>query len=382
MRFRAVRGRIRDEGRYAWGVHALGAAGVGLAVAHAVTESEGLESVFEALLVLAVALTLFRSGRTMSRSSLSRAGRRQTFLIALATGVVFASLPASMYIIWSLDGTRFPEPVYVGTMAWVLGSAVGAHAGYYTARSAEERARVEELNKLLRVNQRLLRHNLRNELGVIRGYADEWRDRTTDEDALEALDTVDAHVGRLLDISDRARLVVAIWDADARVEWDLADVVRERASVARERYPDADVSVDASGPCRVTAHPRLPLAIDEVLDNAVRHNSDGVSVSVRVTQSDEECSVRVADTGVGIDRADVAALFRPEETPLEHLSGLGLWVVYWTVERSGGRLDFEPNDPRGTRVSMTFPRTREHLRPSLFDRVRPDAATRDPGSAP
>ena len=348
------------------GVHALGLAGVALAASHAATESEGIESVLEAFIVFAVALTLFHSGRTLSRSSLSRRGRRRVLLSALSTGTVFASFPAAVYLVWSLAGTRFPEPVYIGMMMWVLGCAVGARAGYFTVRSAEERARVEELNKLLRVNQRLLRHNLRNELGVVHGYADEWRDRTTDEDALAALDTVDDHVERLLDISDRAQLVVAIWDDDARAEWNLTDVVRARAAVARERYPDADLSVETSDACRVTAHPRLPRAIDETLDNALRHNPDDVSVTVSVTRSDDECSVRIADTGVGVDHADVAALFRPEETPLEHLSGLGLWVVYWTVEKSGGRLDFESNEPRGTRVVMTFPRVRERTRPSLF----------------
>ena len=366
MGLRRIRRRLRAAGRYAWGVHAFGLAGVALAVQHALTEAEGVESLFEAVMVFAVALTLFHSGRMLSRGSLSRRGRRRVFLSTLTTGVAFASLPASVFVVWRSAGVSVHEPVFVVTIVWLLGTAVGARAGYFTVRSSEQRARLEALNKLLRVNQRLLRHNLRNELGVIRGYADEWRGRTADPDARAALDTVDDHVDRLLGIGERAQLLVAIWDTDARVEWDLADVARDCAADARERYPDADLTVEAPDACRVTAHPRLPRAVAEALDNAFVHNPDDVSVTVGVTRSDDACSVRVADTGVGIDREEVAALFRPEETPLEHLSGLGLWVVYWTVERSGGRLDVESDDPRGTRVVMTFPLARERTRPPGF----------------
>jgi two-component system sensor histidine kinase RegB len=44
-----------------------------------------------------------------------------------------------------------------------------------------------------------------------------------------------------------------------------------------------------------------------------------------------------------------------EETPLEHSTGLDLWLVYWVVALSGGELAFEENDPRGTVVTIALP---------------------------
>jgi len=66
---------------------------------------------------------------------------------------------------------------------------------------------------------------------------------------------------------------------------------------------------------------------------------------------------RLADRIPEADPASVKAAFTEaltrvltegEETDLEHSSGLGLWLVYWFVEQSDGRLSFAENDPRGT----------------------------------
>jgi signal transduction histidine kinase len=62
--------------------------------------------------------------------------------------------------------------------------------------------------------------------------------------------------------------------------------------------------------------------------------------------------VSVADDGPGIPDHERAVLTDGEETALEHGSGLGLWLVHWVVERSGGRLSFAENDPRGSVVRM------------------------------
>jgi len=37
---------------------------------------------------------------------------------------------------------------------------------------------------------------------------------------------------------------------------------------------------------------------------------------------------------------------------LYHGSGLGLWLVYWIVRRSGGSINVEDRDPRGTVVTI------------------------------
>jgi signal transduction histidine kinase len=63
--------------------------------------------------------------------------------------------------------------------------------------------------------------------------------------------------------------------------------------------------------------------------------------------------VAVTDDGPGLPAHESRVLTNGEETPLEHGSGMGLWVVHWIVSRYGGELDFEVDD--GTTVRLSLP---------------------------
>ncbi len=63
----------------------------------------------------------------------------------------------------------------------------------------------------------------------------------------------------------------------------------------------------------------------------------------------------VADTGTGIPKFDVDAIESQAETSLVHTQGLGLWIIYWTVETSDGTYELLENEPTGTVIRITLP---------------------------
>ncbi|MFC6977001.1 ATP-binding protein [Halomicroarcula sp. GCM10025709] len=62
------------------------------------------------------------------------------------------------------------------------------------------------------------------------------------------------------------------------------------------------------------------------------------------------------DNGPGIPDQELETINQGEETPLQHGSGLGLWIVYWTVSLYGGEVTFVNNSPRGAAVILSLPR--------------------------
>ncbi|MDZ7731370.1 MAG: ATP-binding protein [Natrialbaceae archaeon] len=62
----------------------------------------------------------------------------------------------------------------------------------------------------------------------------------------------------------------------------------------------------------------------------------------------------IVDNGPGIPDHELAVLDEGEETPLQHGSGLGLWLVYWLVDKSNGSLEFETGED-GTSVTCLLP---------------------------
>jgi signal transduction histidine kinase len=87
------------------------------------------------------------------------------------------------------------------------------------------------------------------------------------------------------------------------------------------------------------------IAVEELVENAVVH-SDDPDPTVRVSVSPgEACTdLVVADDGPGIPPTERRTIEGDVESALEHASGLGLWLVSWIVDSSGGEVDCEVSE--------------------------------------
>jgi sensor histidine kinase regulating citrate/malate metabolism len=76
-----------------------------------------------------------------------------------------------------------------------------------------------------------------------------------------------------------------------------------------------------------------------------------------VTATDDEVVVRVADDGPGIPELERTAISAGLESPLQHATGLGLWLVQWTVTNSGGSMSIADREGGGAVVELRLPAT-------------------------
>ncbi|MEZ3115020.1 PAS domain-containing protein [Halobaculum sp. MBLA0147] len=195
--------------------------------------------------------------------------------------------------------------------------------------------------RLFRVLNRVLRHNLRNDLNVIRGYAETIR-ADVDDPLEPAVDRVVETATALIELGETARRLESL--AGDRTEprpvavVDVVDAVAERLDAA---HPDATVEtrtrVDADA--EVLATDRLADVIAELGENAITHTA-AAPVAFEVVPSEDEAgvTVRVHDEGDGIPAQDRRVLTGRRETKLDHASSLGVWLVSWLVEEFGGEV--------------------------------------------
>jgi len=202
----------------------------------------------------------------------------------------------------------------------------------------------------------VLRHDLKNDTNVIGGYADLLRDHV-DEDGGDYLDIIDRKVETLTHLSDQAREIdVALHNEAEQTRIDLSRLVERLCESLESSFPDATVKVSTPDAAVAQADELLESAVRNVLENAVVHNDrERPTVDVAVAAAGDGYRIEVADDGPGIPPVERTVFTETRETPLEHASGLGLWLVHWIVTESGGELDIETRDPTGTVVRMRLP---------------------------
>lgn len=218
----------------------------------------------------------------------------------------------------------------------------------------EQREKQRQIN----VFDRVLRHNLRNDLNVIRGTAETIESSTAGEIA-EYGEQIISKSDRLLDAAAKQRDIMEVLREEPEDEtMPIEPVLQQVATVMRRKHPNAKLTVDCPTGAAVEVSHRLPQAIKELVENGIVHN-DRRETTVRLAaeQSDAALRVTVADNGPPIPEMERDVLVKPQErTPLYHGSGLGLWLVKLIISRSNGEISFGESSLDGNTITIEFPR--------------------------
>ncbi|MFB6155887.1 MAG: PAS domain S-box protein [Haloferacaceae archaeon] len=248
------------------------------------------------------------------------------------------------------DGAEVPVEVNATTVNYR-----GERRALSVVRDVSER---KERERQLAVLDRILRHNLHNDMTVILGYATEIQTRGDDELA-EYAATIRQVAEALLDTADKERQVVELLsDPQSRHPLDVATVARRQVELLGEAYPDAEIRATLPDTATVVAIDQIERAVSELVENAVVHSDrDAPRVEVSVDVHEEAVELCVSDDGPGIPEQERSVLAGEHDIgPLYHGSGMGLWLVDRIVHLSGGDLRFGETAPRGSRVTVELSR--------------------------
>jgi len=226
----------------------------------------------------------------------------------------------------------------------------------------------------LDVLNRLLRHNLRNEMNVVGGNVELLADEldVADPAVRKRLSHIEETIETMVERGEKIGRLSRDLDADGAERVPLAPTVRDAVSRVRESVPGATVSVDVPEGLVVAGGRSLELAVQELVENAVEHTDSDATVELSAAEvgaetesspdaetspesaSGEYVELRVADDGQGIDRQERAVIEKGRETALEHGSGVGLWLAAWAVREYGGTVSFADRED-GTTVVVRIP---------------------------
>ncbi|MXR20044.1 PAS domain-containing sensor histidine kinase [Halobacterium bonnevillei] len=252
-----------------------------------------------------------------------------------------------------------------GTIRWVLTRQVlirdsegeVSEVVGITTDITEQKRREEELEML----NRIVRHDIRNDLAIILGWAEVLEDHVDDDgrEYFDKITTSGEHVVELTEIArDYAETVVAN-EQHAIEPTPICAVLETELSLREEAFPDAEFVVSESLPdVEVAANSMLSSVFRNLLNNAVQHNDEDTPVvEVSCELRDEDVVVRIADNGPGIPDGQKEEVFGKGEKRLDSPgTGIGLYLVHTLVNQYGGDVWIEDNDPTGTVFVVELPR--------------------------
>ena len=223
---------------------------------------------------------------------------------------------------------------------------------------------LEEKRQNLTMLNQVVRHDIRNEMSVVLTWARMLTDyvEAGHRDELGyILDAGEQVVELTKTVGNLTELLVSEDDIPLHPV-SLEPVVRSAAENLRAKNAARDSDVTVSGlddvpQVEVLADDVLSSVFVNLLNNAVLHNdSDHPHVDVSTTVRDETVEVRLADDGPGIPDERKSEVFGRGEKGFESDgTGLGLYLVDRTVERYGGRVRVEDNDPTGAVFRVELP---------------------------
>jgi len=243
-------------------------------------------------------------------------------------------------------------------------------------RKARERQLEESQHALVAADRRkddflaVLSHELRNPLTPISsslfvlGRAEQGSAQA--RRALEIIDRQVTHltrlIGDLLDVTRIARGKIEL----QREPVDFAELVRGVVEDHRSSFDEADIRVETGlerGPFLVHGDSaRLVQAVSNLLGNAAKFTPRGGSVEVTLRQEGKAVTLRIRDSGIGIETHVMPHLFEPfaqAPQPLDRKRGglgLGLATARGLIELHGGTISLASDGPgRGTLAVMSLP---------------------------
>ncbi|MDR1359324.1 MAG: hypothetical protein LBJ48_08265 [Coriobacteriales bacterium] len=216
-------------------------------------------------------------------------------------------------------------------------------------------------------------HELKTPLTVIAGYAELLKDgMVRPEDMAEISSVIYEEAGYMLslvdDILTLSQLDEYIATDNTRAHAAPADLAAVASKVLARLEPfakqnDIHCTLETVGDTTVTGIERLLTSvIYNLSENAIRYNTPGGSVHVKLEGLDSSVRLVVTDTGLGIAEEDQPRVFerfyRVDQAHSRHSggTGLGLAIVKHGAQYHGASLLLKSEPDKGTQITVVFPR--------------------------
>ena len=232
--------------------------------------------------------------------------------------------------------------------------------------------RVEDIARMKREHEALLRHEMNNQLMPIMGYAQmftEMDNENLTEEQLRRMQVILGNSQRLVQVVEGLRDIQSLEDGSIQIK--KSDIVLNKMMVSI--VDDLKVGFDKRAivlidnllnPSEIKADENLlEGALKNLIKNAIEHVSDlpddDRQVLISLVEERDQVFIKIKNGGVPIAPERLARFFEKFNTDRETKrtgTGLGTTYAYWVVKAHQGNIVVTSQKDQGTVVTVSLPK--------------------------
>ncbi len=212
-----------------------------------------------------------------------------------------------------------------------------------TWRKQEEQT-LKETNKKLNLMNSITRHDMANQVTLIKGYAELATDRTSDPDILDFLSRIDS-AGQMITKMIEFTKIYEKLGANVPGWYNVGSIVAH--------HDPGDISLTCTcTTIEIFADPMLEKVIFTLVENAIRHGEHVTGISVRCEHIPEGLCIIVEDDGAGIPPESKELIF---EKGYGRNTGYGLFLAREILAITGISIRETGVPGKGARFELHVP---------------------------
>lgn len=241
-------------------------------------------------------------------------------------------------------------------------------------RDMTEERRLDKLRKDFIAN---VSHELRTPISMLQGYSEAIVDDIADtkeakNELAQIIHEESLRMGRLVnELLDLARMEAGQIQLNLEktaIESYAKRVVNKFKSLATDNGIELSLSLDIDVPEAIFDPDRIEQVFTNLIDNALRHTSEGGKVHVTIANRENELYVEIEDSGSGIPEEDLPFVFerfyKADKSRVRNKekkgTGLGLSIVKHLIDAHHGVILVKSKLNQGTAFSFRLPQNKQN----------------------
>jgi signal transduction histidine kinase len=222
---------------------------------------------------------------------------------------------------------------------------------------------LQEKNRLQELILRLLSHDLRNHINVLKGYSDLAIESDTLDDTMENLKAIDIKSSAIIKLIDEVSEFLKVENlirSQQLERYDLKEVIRGVIDESKPEIHEKLVHIDlqtVDEPVNIVANLAINSVVRNLLQNAIKFSPKNGIIKITLEEMRLNWRFIISDQGPGIPDELKEKVFEPFISFGKNKgTGLGLTIAKETVEALHGKIWIEDFKPQGTTFIIEIPR--------------------------